>query len=392
MAVQIQTLDSLRADFPLLRDVTYLQTGSHAPLSRRVQEAMGRAQEIEGTSGVSGKWGTKALHEESEQVRTRFAGFLGVTAKELGWANNTTTAIRYAISSLTWQTGDAILWSSAEHASSRQLQQALAQRRGVRNIILPVEQGDERFLSELETALQREDKARLLFLSHVSCQDGRRLPVREATHLAHSHNVPVLVDGAQAVGQFPFNIGELGCDFYAGSAHKWVFGPAGLGFLVVARGRLGSFYPDFAMAPQDAKCYVGWNDPDSVGGRIEQGTLSVAPRAGLDAMLHRLQAIGLVTIERYVADLSAYLRSGLQALPGVSILTPRGEDQSSGITTITLPDRCLEEANRVVMGLWETRRVVTKVQPEYPGIRVSVAAFNTMEDIERLLDGLAALQ
>ncbi|MFQ5858355.1 MAG: aminotransferase class V-fold PLP-dependent enzyme [Anaerolineae bacterium] len=384
---------AFRAEFPLLQKVSYFQTGSVAPLSNTVREAVIHTLDAEGDAGLTSPRLLENLGPQIEATRAHLAAFLGVSSTELGWTNNATMAIHYVIGSIQWQPDDVLVTSSTEHISTRTLQQGLAQRRGVRNVIVPVEEGDQPFLRSLEQTLDREHQTRLLLLSHVSCLDGRRLPVAEATRLAHAHGVPVLVDGAQAVGQFPVNISDVGCDFYAGSARKWLLGPAGLGFLYVTQARLDRFFPDFVMAPGDTPPESQEEQADSlsVARRTEIGTQSLATRAGLDAALTLLETVGLTTIERYVARLSAHLRTGLQALPGISILTPLGNQQSSGITSFTLPDNDLDHVQHAVSELGERARVVVKVQLEFPAVRVSIAAFNTQDDVERLLQGLSSL-
>ena len=165
--------------------------------------------------------------------------------EEVAWLSNTSNAVRFAVSSLPWGPGDGIALSNVEHISTRVLVQGVEQVTGRPATVIAAGNGAEYrpecFLEALHERLTPDH--RLLILSQVSCLDGRRLPVEEATRLARSRGVKVLVDGAQAVGQVPVDVAAIDADFYAGSLHKWLLGPAGLGYLVVNRRQLPEYHP-----------------------------------------------------------------------------------------------------------------------------------------------------
>ena len=379
--------EEFRAEFPLLQEVTFFQTGSLAPLANCVRTAMTEAMDAEGVSGLRGYASSQSLQEEAENCRRHLAAFLGVMSEELGWTTNTTLAIRHAVDTIDWQPEDVLIQSSTEHICTRQMCAGLAERYGIRIPVVPVESGNQRFLETLDAILTKESRVRLLILSHVSCLDGRRLPVAEATQLAHERGVRVLIDGAQSVGQFPVNVSQIGCDFYVGSAHKWLLGPAGLGYLYVAQEQLDRFHPRFLVAPHTARQN---GHTATLAAAMETGTQSMVHKAGLDAALAMLEQASVSAIEAHVAHLSSHLRAGLRDMQGIKVLTP-AEEAGSGITTFTLLRSSLDEVQRVVNGLWDRMQMVVKVQRDFPAVRVSIAAFNTIGDVNRLLEGLCTL-
>jgi selenocysteine lyase/cysteine desulfurase len=386
-------LTALRSQFPLLRDVAYFQTGSLAPLADAVRDATVYAFEAEGTSGLAGPSAYQTLSQECEGHRARLAEFLGVSASEVGWTANTTTAIRFAVGSLEWRPGDTLITTNREHISTRSLLAGLRQRHGVESVEVEAGAGDDRLLSDLDRALRRSRTPKLLLLSQVSCQDGRRLPVAEASRIARSAGVTVLVDAAQSLGQFPVNLRELGCDMAVGSAHKWLLGPAGLGFLFVSRECLIEFSPAFVMAPlplDTPERPAPKENVPSLAARIEIGTAGLAVRAGLAAALDLIEGAGLPEIETHVMQLTAMLGDGLGTMPVIERLSPTEIERSSGITSFTVPGSSYAQLESFVSCLWDSERVVAKVQVEQPAVRVSIAGFNDESDVARLLRGIQA--
>jgi cysteine desulfurase/selenocysteine lyase len=194
-----------------------------------------------------------------------------------------------------------------------------------------------------------------------------------------------LIDGAQAVGVFAVDVGRIDADFYSGSAHKWLMGPAGVGFLVVNRAQLVHYNPMFVPRPQ------GTDRPLTAAELSEVGTPNHVLHMGAAHSITLLQRIGLAAIECHTAALSQRLREGLRAINGVANAGPDDWPLSSSITTIRAADGSAEKAQKLVAALRDQYQIVTKFRPEVNGVRVSIAAFNTTGDIDRLLEALAAL-
>jgi selenocysteine lyase/cysteine desulfurase len=209
--------------------------------------------------------------------------------------------------------------------------------------------------------------------------------VVEAVRLAHRRGVRVLADGAQSVGQFPIDVAAIGADFYAGSLHKWLLGPAGLGYLVVAQDQLPDFNPGFLPLDCDDENAL------SAAGRSEVGTHSPSLRLGASHAVELLQRIGLERIETHIRCLTDRLRQGLAHIPGFEMLSPVSWELSSGITSLDFPGCSAQRVQELIDGIWEEYRVVVKFQVDFGGIRISVAAFNSEGEVDRLLAALAQL-
>ena len=381
----LHTLAALRADLPLTNDVIYLQSGSYTPIPQVTQTWMNEMLRLENAVvlGLAGQGAAGDFYALAEQARQTLAVFLGVNAQEVAWTHNTTTATRLALQSLPWNAGDKLALSDVEHASTVALAQGMAQQQGVTTTIIPSGDGPtytpDFFLDHLDRQLTPDHK--LLILCHVANTDGRRLPVKEAVQLARARGVKTLIDGAQAVGVFPVDTGAIDADFYTGSLHKWLMGPAGLGFLVVNRAHLPDYNP-FWLPLLSEK-------PLSAASQSELGTPNYTLRLGAGYAVTLLQQIGLATVESHMAALTAHLRAGLRNVPGVRNAGPEPWALSSSLTTLQLTDGSLAQCQQLVTLLRERYRIITKVRPEVCGVRISLAAFNTAAEVDQLLAALA---
>ena len=385
-AQAIRTLDQLRADLPITQKYAYFQTGSYAPVSLSTQAMMGELLRAENESFLAqgGKGGASLFYRQAEEARQTVANLLGVSLEEVAWNYNTTTATRLAVQSIIWKPGDKLAMSDVEHASTFVMAQGMAETMGVRTTVMATGDGPtyapDRLLDELDRNLTPDH--RLLILCHVANTDGRRLPVAEAVRIARSRGVTTLIDGAQAVGVFPVDVGAIGADFYAGSGHKWLMGPAGVGFLVVNKAHLPNYNPHWMPIRK-------MGETISAASRSELGTPNHISRMGTAHSIANLQGIGLEQVEGQMRLLSELLRAGLREIPGVRNAGPDAWERSSSITTLQLEQGTPERMQQLVNLLRDDYQIVTKFRPEVCGVRVAIAAFNLGEEVEHLLGALA---
>ena len=375
-------LAMLRATLPVTERCTYLQTGSLGPLSRPVLEALHAAEALAAQEGPAAPDGLLPLVAASEAARAALARLLQVPASELAWALNTSTAMRTVIHSLRLTNVDQLITCDQEHVATRSLYNGLRDALGLPVVVLSTAGQAGDLLARLETALRQPSAGRkVVLLSHVSCIDGRRLPVAEAVALTRQWGGISLLDGAQAVGQFPVDLAQLDADFYIGSGHKWLLGPSGIGYIHVHRDRLPAFNPNW-LPDVDRR-----NATAATLG--EAGTTNLAQRAGLQVAVEQMLAIGLETVEAHCAALAQQLRDGLRDLPGVTLLGPNEPAQTTGLIGFTIAGWRAEQCKALVERLYQANRILIKYQPEQTGLRVSLAAFNTAEEVDQLVRQMA---
>lgn len=391
----IRTMAQLRADLPLTQTYAYFQTGTFAPVPESTQRVMAEALRKENALiiAIRAKEPGLAFYQRAEAARQRLADLLGAAAEDVAWAYNTTAATRMAVSSFDWQQGDKLAVTDVEHLSTYSMVEGLQQRWGVKTTVIPSGDGPtyspDDFLAQLDRQLTPEH--RLLIMSHVANIDGRRLPVAEAVRIASSRGVKTLIDGAQSIGEFPVNVGEIGADFYSGSVHKWLMGPAGVGFLVINRKQRLYYNPHFLPAPGGGGRTNTEVEPRSAGALSELGTPNYTLRLGAGHSIAILQQIGIAQIEQHMCGLTEQLRAGLREISGVRLASPPTWAFSSSISTLQLQAGTPERCQKLIARLLDDYQIVVKFRPEICGIRVTLAAFNTAEEVDRLLEALARL-
>ena len=181
-------------------------------------------------SGIA--WYRKQVENYRQKVAQLLRVNLGEGGDTLAFVPNSTTAYRLILSELDLHRGDVVITSDQEHPSTLQALDNMKQR-GIELIVIPAS-SEGRFLSRLDDVC-KERRTRLISLSHVAHSDGRVFPLQQVCEIAKRRHVMLAIDGAQAVGHVPVDLGTLDVDFYFFSGHKWCAGPMGTGALVITR-------------------------------------------------------------------------------------------------------------------------------------------------------------
>ena len=231
-------------------------------------------------------------------------------------------------------------------------------------------------------------RTKLLCLSHVSTRTGFVLPSREVADTAHKRGVPVLLDGAHAVGLIPVNVKELGCDFYSGCGHKWLLAPQGTGFLYVDADKLDDLADNVdrrEQCPHMGRRHLrvrAAHDRRQVRVRHEgQGGVSV--RCPRRSRWPRRSASR--TSRPEAGNWPTMLRRRLTDVPGFTLRTPMDPVRSTGISTFDVG----LDARDLTGRLWDEHRIL--VSGRDGELRVSIPYFALEEEIDSLVDVLSSL-
>ena len=226
---------------------------------------------------------------------------------------------------------DEIVISTMEHHSNIVPWQILCEEKEARLRIIPITDSGEMRLDEFERLLS--DRTRLVSVVHVSNALGTINPVEEIVRIAHARNIPVLVDGAQAVAHMKVDVQALGCDFYAFSGHK-MLGPMGIGGLYGKTSLLETMPPYQAGGDMISSVTFERTLYNVVPHKFEAGTPNVAGAVGLAAAIDYLTAIGADRIEAHERELLAYGTEVLSRIPGLRLTGTAAE--KAGILSFVL--------------------------------------------------------
>jgi cysteine desulfurase/selenocysteine lyase len=318
----------VRRDFPILnekvrgKNLVYLDNAATSQKPQPVIDAITRYYQS-GNANIHRGVHFLSEHatEEHEAARQAVRQFINAARiEELIFVRGTTEAIN-----LVAQTygraqvgaGDEVLVSAMEHHSNIVPWQILCEHQGAKLRVIPINDQGELLLDEFEKLIGPRTK--IIAIAHVSNALGTMNPIREIVEIAHAHNVPVVVDGAQAVPHIKVDVQNLDCDFYAFSGHK-MYGPMGIGVLY------GKYKLLEAMPP-----YQGGGDMirsvtfektqyNTLPYKFEAGTPDVAGAIGLGAAIKYLNSVGIENVAAHEHDLLEYATQALSQLPGIRIV------------------------------------------------------------------------
>lgn len=321
-------VNRIREDFPILKQqirgkpLVYLDNAASAQKPQVVIDTLSRFYSTSYANIHRGiHWLSERSTEAYESTRANVQCFLGAAeASEILFVRGTTEAINLVAQTYGRthvRAKDEILISTMEHHSNIVPWQMLCEATGAVLRIAPINDDGELLLDEFERLLTPRTK--LAAIAHVSNVLGTINPIRRIVELAHRYNVPVLVDGAQAVPHLAVDVQTLDCDFYAFSGHK-LFGPTGVGVLYGKAALLETMPPYQGGGHMIQSVTFEKTTYNKVPDRFEAGTPNIVGVVGLGAAIDYVSEIGPEAIAAYERELSTYAASVISRIPGVRLI------------------------------------------------------------------------
>ncbi len=370
----------IRRSFPLTKDRIYFNTGGLGPSPYPVLEAVeDKRRELEQLSETG-----HALHD---RVRARIAGFIGAEKEEIAFTRNATEGMNFIARGIPLKQGDEVLMTTHEHPGGAMPWLAVARDKGVVIRLFEPQNDPNRMIDAVRTNIT--SRTRVLMISHVTCTLGTVFPVQDICRLAREQGVITVLDGAQAVGQIPVHVGEIGCDYYTTSGHKWLLGPKETGILYISRQARSHFQPSFVGAYSDSgydldKLLLQYRNDAVVN---EYGTRDAAKVWGLAAAVDFIEAIGMERVVQRLYDLADRFKARLQEIPRVEILTPFSHASSAGIVTFRVAAMEYREVAKI-LGAKYRMRVRVVGEHNINAVRVSLHIFNSEKEVDRLAEAI----
>lgn len=323
-----EQLQHIRADFPILsekiynKDLIYFDNGATTQKPRCVVEKIDEGYyHLNANIHRGVHYLSQKATEAHEAARTVVAEFLHAAKREeIIFTRGTTEAINLVATSFGEafiKEGDEIIVSVMEHHSNIVPWQMLCERKGAKLRVIPMNENGELQLDAFKNLLNK--KTKIVSVTQVSNVLGSINPVKEIIELAHAQEVPVLVDGAQAVPHIPVNVQELDADFYVFSGHK-IYGPTGIGALYGKEKWLNAIPPYQGGGEMIATVSFEKTTYNELPFKFEAGTPDYIGSTALAEALRYVQAIGLDEIAAHEHELLEYATKQLLEIDGMRII------------------------------------------------------------------------
>ena len=393
---------SIRADFPILsrevngKPLVYLDNGASSQKPKVVIDAVTRAYAHEYANVHRGlHYLSNLATDKYESVRGVVARFLNAGAETEIVLNSGTTeginAVAYGWAMENLTAGDEIILSVMEHHANIVPWHFLRERYGV--VLKWVDIDAQGNLDPQAVIDAISERSKLIAITHMSNVLGSVVDVKTICHHARSRGVPVLVDGSQAAVHHAVDVQDIGCDFYAITGHK-LCGPSGSGAIFMRAERMAEMRPFIGggdMIKEVHKDNVIYNDPPMM---LEAGTPGIVQTIGFGVALDYMMGIGFEAIQAHEKTLTDYAQSKLGSL---NWLTLQGAAQDKGpIFSFTLQGAAHAHDISTIL---DRKGIAVRAGQhcagplmEFMGVtascRASFAFYNSLEEVDRLVDGL----
>lgn len=320
-------VNKIREDFPILsrtvygKPLVYLDNGATTQKPRCVVDAMVEeyysvnANVHRGVHFLSQQ--ATNLHEASRETVRRFIN--AGSTNEIVFTRGTTESINLVASSFVesqMKEGDEVIVSVMEHHSNIVSWQLQAMRKGIVLKVIPMNDCGELLLDEYEKLFS--PRTRLVSVAHVSNVLGTINPVKQIIEMAHAHQVPVLIDGAQGIPHMPVDVQDLDADFYVFSGHK-IYGPTGVGVLYGKENWLDKLPPYQGGGEMIQNVSFEKTTFNQLPFKFEAGTPDYIGTTALAKAFDYVSAIGMDQIAAYEHELTVYAMQRLKEIPNMRI-------------------------------------------------------------------------
>lgn len=391
----------IRKDFPILsrevygKPLVYLDNSATTQKPRIVVDAIANEYYSENANVHRGvHFLSQQATELHESARAEIAKFLNASSpSEIVFTRGATEGLNLVASSFGeafLKEGDEVIISAMEHHSNIVPWQLLEMRKGIKIKVIPITEDGELRVDEYEKLF--DERTKLVSVTHVSNVLGTVNPVKELATIAHSHNVPILIDGAQSVPHIKVDVRDMDCDFYAFSGHK-IYGPTGIGALYGKAEWLEKLPPYQGGGEMIKNVHFGHTEFEDAPLKFEAGTPDYVGSHSLATAIDYVESLGLDNIAAHEHELLEYATKRLESIPGMRIFG-KAKNKSAVISFVvgnihpldlgTLLDRlgiAIRTGHHCAQPLVESLGVQSVA-------RASFGLYNTLKEVDALFNGI----
>ncbi len=399
-------VQAIRQDFPILsrevhgKPLVYLDNAATTQKPQSVIDAItgyytGYNSNIHRSSHLLAELATRGY----EGARVKIKSFLNAAdAHEIIFTRSATESVNLVAQ--TWgrqniKEGDEVIVSEMEHHCNIIPWQMLCAEKGAHLRVIPINDDGELRMDEYAQMLS--ERTKFVGICHMSNALGTINPVQEVIRLAHAQSVPVLVDAAQSAYHIPIDVQELDADFLVFSGHK-LYGPTGIGVLYGKRAFLEAMPPWQGGGDMiETVSFTEGTTYNEIPYKFEAGTPHIEGAIGLGVAVDYLTALGMDKISAYEHELTAYGTEALMAVPGLRMIGT-ARDKAS-VFSFTMGDihpydigSLLDEQGIAIRTGQHCAHPVLQRMGVSATARASLALYNTREEIDALVVGLAKVR
>ncbi|MGZ4034033.1 MAG: aminotransferase class V-fold PLP-dependent enzyme [Bacteroidia bacterium] len=372
---------SIRGNYKLKSEYINLENGYYCILPEEVLEKyFAHIREV----NLQGAYYMRTVQFDNKKAAaTKLAELAGCSAEELIITRNTTESLDMIIGGLRWKAGDEAVMADQDYGAMLDMFKQVSKRYGTINKIINVPmhpKSDEEIVEIYANAITA--KTKLLMVSHMINITGQILPVKKICDMAHSKNVPVMVDGAHAFAHIKFSIPELNCDYYGCSLHKWLSVPLGAGMLYVKKGHIPEVWPLF---PEGDK------KDDDILRLNHTGTIPVATDLAIADAIDFYNKIGAERKEERLRYLQNYWTNKVRDLPNVILNTPKEIQRSCGIANVGIKNIKPSDLADILLKKYKIYTVAIDGKG-VQGCRITPNVFTSTDDLDVLVKALEEIK
>ncbi|HYL12196.1 MAG TPA: cysteine desulfurase [Terriglobales bacterium] len=394
-------VEKVRRDFPILaqrvrgKKLVYLDNAATSQKPQVVIDAISRYYE-EGNANIHRGVHYLSEHatEEHEAARKTVQNFVNASnAHEIIFVRGATEGINLVTQTYgraNVNAGDEVLITAMEHHSNIVPWQILCEEKGARLRVAPINDRGELLLDEFEKLLN--PRTRIVAVTHVSNALGTVNPIPQIVQIAHQQNIPVLVDGAQAVPHTKVDVQALGVDFYVFSGHK-VYAPTGIGVLYGKSALLEAMPPYQGGGDMIRSVSFEKTTYNKLPYKFEAGTPHVAGAIGLGTAIEYLTGLGIDNVANYEHEVLEYATQAITQIPGIRLIGTAA--RKAGVLSFTLEGIHPHDIGTILdqegIAIRTGHHCAQPVMQRF-GVpataRASFALYNTKEEADALVNGI----
>lgn len=401
--VSVQPFNALRvrADFPILnqqiqgKPLVYLDNAATAQKPRNVIDTLSRYYSDQNANVHRGVHHLSQIATDAyEAARRKVRQFINAQSDaECIFVKGTTEGINLIAQTYGLQNvgpGDEVIVSEMEHHSNIVPWYMLCKQKEATLKVIPINDAGELCMDTYQKLFT--DRTKLVSVVHISNVLGTINPASELVKIAHQHNVPIHLDGAQAVPHTHVDVQKLDCDFYTFSGHK-MFGPTGIGILYGKEEHLDAMPPYQGGGSMIQHVSFDKITYGMLPNKFEAGTPHIAGAVGLGAAIDYLNSIDFTGAEAYESELLEYAHGIFSQIPGLRIIGDA--EHKTGVISFVIKDihphdvgTILDQDGVAVRAGHHCAQPIMKYFDIPAATRASFAFYNTREDIDALAKGL----